>query len=225
MLKLDNLISPHFGKNIIYSGSDIKNAKNAIFLIHGRGGTAESMLGLTDELNLVDTIIIAPQADDFTWYPYRFIEKREMNEPGISSGLQLIDSIKKSLNQNGIKSENIFLLGFSQGACLALDYAARNPEKYGGVFALSGGLIGDIINKNDYVKNLQNTPIFLGCSDIDFHIPLERVSESADVFSLLGADVTKRIYKNMGHTINQDELEIINNIISKHQKVIGVSYE
>lgn len=220
MLKLDNLISPHFGENIIYSGSDIKNAKNAIILVHGRGGTAESMLGLTDELNLVDTIIIAPQADDFTWYPYRFIEKREMNEPGISSGLQLIDSIKKSLNQNEIKSENIFLLGFSQGACLVLDYAARNPEKYGGVFALSGGLIGDILNKNDYYGDLQSTSIFLGCSNIDSHIPEVRVHESAEILKSLKANVTVKIYENMGHTINQDEINNVNEILSNQKSLI-----
>ena len=217
MLKLNNVLEPHVGDKILYSGVDLENAKNAMILIHGRGSNAESILPLANELKLEDTIVAAPQANQFTWYPYRFIEKREVNEPGISSGLALIDSIISSLNDSGISSDNIFLLGFSQGACLTLDYAARNPKKYAGIFALSGGLIGEKLNWNDYSGNLERTPIFLGCSDNDFHIPEERVHESGKIFNELSAEVTKKIYNNMGHTISYDEIVEINSIISKHQ--------
>ncbi len=213
MLSLNNLIEPHLGNEILYGGEKLEDAKFAMILIHGRGGTASSMMSLVDELNLKDTIVIAPQADNFTWYPYRFIEKREVNEPGISSGLKLIDSIIGELNERGISTENIFLLGFSQGACLTLDYAARHPRKYAGVFVLSGGLIGDKLNSNDYGGSLDRTPVFFGCSDNDFHIPETRVHESAEIMKNLNADVEVRIYKNMGHTINRDEIEIIKKMI------------
>ncbi|MDX1700759.1 MAG: dienelactone hydrolase family protein [Melioribacteraceae bacterium] len=216
MLKLNNVLEPHSGDKILYTGVDLENAKTALILIHGRGSTAESILPLANELNLDDTIVIAPQADQFTWYPYRFIEKRERNEPGISSGLALIDSIIYSLNDSGISTDNIFLLGFSQGACLILDYAARNPKKYAGIFALSGGLIGEKLNWNDYSGNLEKTPVFLGCSDNDFHIPEERVHESGKIFNELSSDVTIKIYNNMGHTISYAEIEEMNTIISKH---------
>jgi len=216
MLKLYNLLAPHLGANILYSGAVIEKAKYALILIHGRGATADSIQSLSHDLDLRDTIVIAPQADQYTWYPHRFIEKREKNEPGISSGLNLIKEIILSLNYNGILSENIFLLGFSQGACLALDFSARFPNKYGGIFALSGGLIGNKLDKNEYSGSLEETPIFLGCSNMDFHIPENRVHESAEILKDMDANVTKKIYKNLGHTINLDELEIINKIIKHH---------
>jgi phospholipase/carboxylesterase len=157
---------------------------------------------------------IIPQASDLTWYPNRFIDKRDANEPGISSGLTLINSIFQGILHSGISSEHIHLLGFSQGACLALDYAARFPSRFGGVFALSGGLIGQKIDINDYQGDLKKTPVFLGCSDEDFHIPVERIHKSALIFENLNAAVTKRIYPNMGHTINQDELHFVKQILS-----------
>lgn len=214
MLQLSNTIKPHTGEDIQYSGVELDRAKHAMIMIHGRGASAESILSLADELQLKDTVVIAPQAEDFTWYPYRFIEPREKNEPGISSGLALIDSIKNALNENGISNEKIYLLGFSQGACLTIDYAARNPDRYGGVFVLSGGLIGDKLNENDYSGDLKQTPVFFGCSDNDFHIPEVRVHQSADILKKLNADVTKKIYPGMGHTVNMDEIKIINQIIN-----------
>lgn len=215
MLKLNNTIEPHKGKRILYSGSDLDSAKRAMIMIHGRGATAESILSLSNEFNLEDTIFVAPQARDFAWYPYRFIEARAKNEPGITSGLTLINSIIAALNESGIENNSISLLGFSQGACLTIDYALRYPKKYAGVFVLSGGLIGDVINPNDYKGDLENTPIFFGCSNIDFHIPEVRVNESAEITKSLNADVTVKIYENMGHTINEDEIEIINSILLK----------
>jgi predicted esterase len=216
MLKLNKVIEPHLGEKILYSGPKAQNGKNALILIHGRGSNAESILPIANELELEDTVIIAPEASQFTWYPYRFIEKRESNEPGITSGLTLINSIISSLIDSGISTDNIFLLGFSQGACLVLDYVARNPRKFAGVFALSGGLIGDILIKNEYSGSLDNTPIFLGCSDNDFHIPKERVHESAEIFRSLTANVITKIYENMGHTISYEEIKEINEIIKNH---------
>lgn len=216
MLNLRKTIDPHKGDQIIYSGSDIENAKYALILIHGRGTSAESIIPLAEELKLKDTIVIAPQANEFTWYPYRFIEQREKNEPGITSGFALIDSIISSLNEKGVKTENIFLLGFSQGACLSLDYSARNPKKYGGIFILSGGLIGEVLNKNDYDGDFEKTPVFLGCSDNDFHIPESRVHDSADLIEKMNADVIKRIFPGMGHRISIDEIEVINEILLEH---------
>lgn len=136
-----------------------------------------------------------------------------MNEPGITSGLALIDSIVEMLLQKGFTSEQIYLLGFSQGACLGLEYVARNPKKYGGVFGLSGGLIGPKETSRNYKGSLKGTEIFLGCSDVDPHIPLERVDETEEVFKKLGANVTKRIYKGMAHTINRDEIKFVTTLM------------
>jgi len=214
MFEIKNSIKPHSSKTILHFGADLQSAKKAMIMIHGRGATAESIAELAEHFKIEDTIYIAPQAEGHTWYPYRFIEKREANEPGISSGLKLIDSIIAALNSAGISSENIYLLGFSQGACLVVDYAARYPKKYAGVFCLSGGLIGESLIPEDYTGDLQQTPVFFGCSENDFHIPEERIHQSAEIFQSLNADVTKRIYPNLGHTINRDELALINKILN-----------
>lgn len=215
MLELKKVIPPHLGNKILFAGNDFSKASKALIMIHGRGSNAESILSLSQEIPNEDVIFIAPEANEFRWYPYRFIDKRENNEPGISSGLVLIDSIISSLIDTGFTSTNIFLMGFSQGACLVLDYAARYPQRLGGVIALSGGLIGDFLNPNDYKGNLEKTPIFIGCSTNDFHIPEVRVHESAEIFTNLNAEVTKKLYPGMGHTINSDEISIINSILSK----------
>jgi phospholipase/carboxylesterase len=219
LLKLEKTISPHLGEKILYAGSAIEKAESAMILVHGRGATADSMLPLLDELNSDHMMFVIPQADNFTWYPYRFIEERQANEPGISSGLILIKSIIKSLNGQGFSNEQIYLLGFSQGGCLAADYVARFPAKFAGVFVLSGGLIGNKLNRNDYSGSLLQTPVLFGCSTEDFHIPEERVHESARVFEGLHARVTTHIYENLGHTINQDELDRINSIIVKNNSL------
>ena len=215
MLQLDNTIHPHKEENVIYAGSAIEDADSVMILLHGRGADAASMKSLIDEIYREGMIYIIPQAANNSWYPYRFIEKRETNEPGISSGLLLIDSIVNALIKNNIARQNIYLLGFSQGACLAADYAARYPGRFGGVFALSGGLIGNKINADDYNGNLQQTPVFFGCSDADFHIPEQRIHESVQVFANLNAIVTKKIYPAMGHTINRDELNFVNQVLSE----------
>jgi len=218
MLHLEKTIPPHTGEKIIYAGSPAGSASSAMILLHGRGADAASMKGLIGQLRVDKMLCILPEADNFTWYPYRFIEKRELNEPGISSGLKLIDAIVVALGEQQIRRENLFLLGFSQGACLALDYTARYPDRFGGVFALSGGLIGENLHAEEYQGDLQQTPVFLGCSDRDSHIPEERVQESAAIFEKLNAAVTKKIYPNMGHTVNRDEINMINQLLSEKRR-------
>jgi phospholipase/carboxylesterase len=213
VLKLAKTIPPHLGDKILYPGLSLENAEFAMLLIHGRGATAESMLPLIDALEADKISFVIPQADQLTWYPYRFIEERQANEPGITSGLTLIHTIIQSLEDKGFPKHKIYLLGFSQGACLAADYVARFPAQFAGVFILSGGLIGKSLKANDYAGHLENTPVFLGCSTEDFHIPENRVYESARVFESLKAKVTKKIYENLGHTINQDEIDEINHIV------------
>ncbi|MFO7446356.1 MAG: dienelactone hydrolase family protein [Ignavibacteriaceae bacterium] len=207
---------PHDGQPVLYGGTNVANASAAMIMIHGRGADAESILSLADELDKEDRFIFAaPQASGNTWYPYSFLAPRPNNEPGITSALNVIRNLINSLVRDGIVEEKIILLGFSQGACLALEYSAQNAARYGGIIGLSGGLIGDRINNSLYKGDFNGTPVFLGCSDIDPHIPLERVDESGKIFSGLGAKLTKRIYPNMGHTINEDELRFINLIMNE----------
>ncbi len=213
MIDYNNINGPHQNQPIIYSGEKIENAKAAMIMIHGRGATAESILSLSNEFDVEGIAYIAPQAKGNTWYPYSFLSPVEMNEPGRASGLALIDSIVYDLLSNEFISENIFLLGFSQGACLSLEYAARNPKRFGGVFGLSGGLIGTPGELINYEGDLSGTEIFLGCSDVDPHIPVERVHETEKIFKSLNARVTKRIYEGMSHTINRDEIDFINSVL------------
>ncbi len=203
----------HEKQEIIFEGANVNSAKSAMILIHGRGATAESILTLTKEFTENNYLYAAPQANGNTWYPYSFLSPIENNEPGLSSGLEVLDMLIKRLNDSGIPNKEIILLGFSQGACLTLEYAARNAKRYKGVIGLSGGLIGDKIDKRRYSGSFENCTIFLGCSNIDPHIPEERVNQTAEVMEELGASVTKRIYKNMGHTINEDEINFIKSIM------------
>jgi predicted esterase len=213
MNKQINIQGPHQGQPIIYKGKKIETADAAMIMIHGRGATAESILSLADEFGVGNVAYIAPQANMNTWYPYSFLSPIEMNEPGITSGLALIDSIINDLLSKGFSMDKIFLLGFSQGACLSLEYAARNPANFGGVFGLSGGLIGPPGTPRNYIGSFNGSEIFLGCSDVDPHIPIERVDETENVFMEMNANVTKRIYKDMAHTINQDEINFIKSIL------------
>lgn len=199
----------HQGQPVLAKGLDLDDAKAVMLMIHGRGATAEGMLTLTDELSAVGFAYRAPQATASNWYPFRFIEPIEKNEPYLSSALKAVDDAVNNLEQFGFPPEKIILLGFSQGACLALEYAARNPRKFGGVVGLSGGVIGPMGMTFAYDGSLEGTPVFLGCSDSDSHIPLQRVHETAAAFEKLGAKVDKRIYPGMGHTINEDEIKAI----------------
>lgn len=191
-------------------GKAISDAKSAMVMIHGRGATAEGILELADVFDTTDFAYLAPQAEGHTWYPQSFLAPIPDNEPKLSQGLATIGDAVQYIIAAGIPQERIMLLGFSQGACLALEYTARNAGRYGGVVAFSGGLIGPEGTPRDYAGTFAETPIFIGCSDVDFHVPLWRVQESTQVLQGLGADVTERIYPGMGHTINQDEIDFVN---------------
>jgi predicted esterase len=184
-------------------------------LLHGRGATAQGILSLADELSHPGFAYLAPQAAGNTWYPLSFLAPLDRNEPYLSSALSNISSTLESLAATGIPDERIALLGFSQGACLALEFSARHARRYGGVFGLSGGLIGPQGTPREYASSLAGTPVFLGCSDTDPHIPSERVIESAEVFRRLGAAVTTRLYPRMGHTVNQDELDFVRTVMEQ----------
>jgi len=212
IIKTSALKNPHQKQSLFAAGERFENASAAMIMIHGRGATAENILLLSDELNQSRFIYLAPQAANYTWYPYSFMAPMEDNEPGISAGLQVIANIFQNLESKGIPAEKIFLLGFSQGACLATEYAARNAKRYGAVIGLSGGLIGPDGTPRDYAGSLNGTPVFLGCSDIDPHIPKERLKETAEVFQKLNGKVNLQLYPNMGHTINQDEIEQVKNL-------------
>jgi len=191
---------------ILQAGRTLDAADRAVVLVHGRGATAASILSLADIFGRPDFAYLAPQAQGNTWYPYRFLAPLEQNEPNLSSALLVIDEILSKLEAHQIPPERTVLGGFSQGACLVAEYAARHARRYGGIFVLSGGLIGPEGTPRDYAGTLESTPIFLGCSDQDPHIPLFRVKESTQIFEALGANVTEKIYPGMGHTVNEDEI-------------------
>ena len=200
---------PHRGQTVLVDGPKPADARLTLILVHGRGASAEDILGLARELRLSDVSYVAPQAAGHTWYPYSFLSPIPQNEPGISSGLGVLARLVDGLGQQGIGPERIGLLGFSQGACLSLEFVARHARRYAGVAGLSGGLIGPPGTPRDYAGSADETPVFLGCSDIDPHIPLERVHETADEFRKLGARVDERIYPKMGHTVSRDEIDAV----------------
>jgi phospholipase/carboxylesterase len=202
-------------KKIISAGKKIPGAKNVLIMLHGRGGSAEDILSLASYLPVEDFALIAPQATNHTWYPYSFMTPPALNEPWLSSALALVKEIVQDLIQQGYKSEQIYFLGFSQGACLTLEFVARNAVKYGGVVAFTGGLIGDKINEENYTGDFAGTPVFIGSSDPDPHVPVERVHASTAVLKKMNAVVTEKIYPGMGHTINQDEIESASKIFPK----------
>jgi phospholipase/carboxylesterase len=199
---------------IIYAGNKI-NAKKALIMLHGRGANAEDILSLAENLDVTDYLLAAPQASGNSWYPNSFLANPKNNEPWLSSALDLIHIIEVGLIKQGIKKEKIYFLGFSQGACLTLEYTARNADQYGGIVAFTGGLIGDKIYTENYKGNFKNIPVFIGTSNPDLHVPVERVKATANILRDMGADVTEKIYPNMGHTINQDEINHVNRLIFK----------
>lgn len=181
-------------------------------MIHGRGGSPEDILGLAGHLNVKNFALLAPRAAGNSWYPYSFLAPRNQNEPGLTSALNLLKELVEELALT-ISREQIYFVGFSQGACLMLDFLARNPSRYGGAVAFSGGLVGDRINEADYGGDLKGTPIFIGSSDPDSHIPVDRVRKSTAVLTSLNAQVTERIYPGLGHTISQEEIDMANKLV------------
>jgi predicted esterase len=197
----------------LLSGEELSKAKAAIIMVHGRGASAESILDLSQYFMFEGVSYIAPQAKGSLWYPLSFLAPLEQNEPGLSSSLQDISEIVEYIIEAGIQEQKIVLIGFSQGASLSLEWTARNAKNISAVFGLSGGLIGPPGTKRNYSGTFKNTTVFLGCSDVDFHIPKERVIESAEVFKKMNAKVTMKLYPNLGHTVNDDEIYSINSFI------------
>ncbi len=198
---------PHAAQPVLTSGRRLDEAAAALILVHGRGDSAQGILQLANVLDVPGYAYLAPNAAGNTWYPNSFLASIESNEPGISSGLGVIRDLVARAEEAGIPSERVVLGGFSQGACLASEFVARNARRYGGLLVFSGGLIGPPETPRDYVGSLANTPVFIGCSDVDFHIPLERVQETSATLKRMGGDVTERIYPGMDHTIVEDEID------------------
>lgn len=200
-------------KKVITAGKSIDETDKVLIMIHGRGGSAEDILSLAAHLNTKDYALLAPQATNNTWYPTSFLAAPSVNEPWLSSALQIIDEVVGDVLTKGISKDNIFLAGFSQGACLTLEYVTRNAAKYGGVVAFTGGLIGDKIYYENYSGDFEGTPIFIGTSDPDPHVPVSRVNETTGILESMNAKVTTKIYPNMGHTISRDEIEKANTLV------------
>lgn len=210
----EQIAGPHQHQPVFSAGAPLEQASAAMIMVHGRSATAESILELATQFTEQDFIYLAPQAANNTWYPYSFLAPMENNEPGLSSGLAVIEALLAQLNEAGIPPERTILLGFSQGACLSLEFVARHARRYGGVAGLSGGLIGPDSTPRNYTGSLKGTPVFLGCSDVDFHIPRLRVELTADVLQRMDGHVTMRLYSGMGHTVNLNEIRFVQEMMA-----------
>lgn len=205
---------PHQGQAVLEAGERLAKASAAMILIHGRGASAADIMTVGAELMHPGFAYLAPQAAGGAWYPYPFTAPIESNEPHLSSALEVLASLLTSIEAT-IPAERVVLLGFSQGACLILEFAARHARRYGGVVGFSGGLIGPDGTPRDYPGDFAETPAFLGCSDVDPHIPKQRVVESGEVFKRMGAEVTVRLYPGMGHTVSADEISFVREMIAR----------
>jgi predicted esterase len=216
----------HSDGRIARSGVALREAERAMVLIHGRGATPESILSLADDLPVdLGFAFVAPGASESTahprsWYPQSFLAPVEANEPGLSSALAKIEDSVLELEARGIARQDIMLLGFSQGACLAVEYAARRPQRWGGVVALTGGLIGDAVAPQGNAGTFEGTPVFLGCSDRDPHVPLWRVDETEEELRRMGAEVEKRIYPGLPHTVIRDELDWVEAAMRRSARIV-----
>lgn len=209
-----SITDPHAGQPVLTAGPSPSQARFTLVLVHGRGGSAEGILDLGQALGFADVALLAPQAAQHTWYPLSFLAPMEQNEPNLGSALGVLAGIVRTLERDGVASSRIGWLGFSQGACLTLEFVARNARRYAGVAGLSGGVIGPAGTPRDYAGSLDGTPVFLGCSDIDSHIPLLRVHETTDVYRALGAVVDEKIYPGMGHLVTEDEIERVKRLFA-----------
>lgn len=203
-------------KEYITAGQDLKNAGKALIMLHGRGAQASDILSLAPHLQVGGYALVAPQATNDTWYPYSFMANPNHNEPWLSSALEMIGEVVKDVEAAGIAKENIYFLGFSQGACLTLEFVTRNATRWGGVVAFTGGLIGDILYTENYKGDFAGTPVFIGTSNPDPHVPVERVQASTRILQNMHADVTEKVYLNMGHTVSKDEIDQANKLVFKN---------
>jgi predicted esterase len=210
-------MNPHDGQAVLRGGAAIAKARVALVLVHGRGASAEDIYSLGEEVaaGVQGVALLAPQAAGNVWYPQRFFAPLDQNEPFLGSALGVIGGLVGELARDGVPRERVVLIGFSQGACLSLEFASRNPRRYGGVMGLSGALIGPPGAARKGAPGLDGTPVYLGCSDRDAHIPLASVEESAVVLSKQGADVTKAIFAGMGHTVNGEELAVLQQLVRR----------
>lgn len=199
-------------KNIITAGKLPSESEKAIILLHGRGGSAEDMTFIAGRLQIDDFAVLIPRANRNTWYPYSFLMPEERNQPWLDGALDLLSGLEAELQEEGIPSSSIYFAGFSQGACLSLEYTARNAKKYGGVIAFTGGLIGDKIHEDKYRGDFQGTKIFIGSGDPDSHIPVKRVRETELLLKKLNARTSVYIYPEIGHTIIKEELDTVNRL-------------
>ena len=199
-------MKPHADQPVLTAGADLAHSSAAVIMVHGRNASPANILDLVPALDRPSLSYLAPSAAGRTWYPYSFLAPIPDNEPGISSGLFVLDRLIGDLNRRGIAKSRIALLGFSQGACLAAEFSVRHADRFGGLIVFSGGLIGPPGTEWNYPGTFEGAPVFLGCSNMDPHIPLARVEESAAVFARMGASVTTRIYPGMGHLVNEDEI-------------------
>lgn len=202
-------------KHIVTAGRNLKGAEKVLIMVHGRGATAADILQLAPYLHIKDYALLAPEATNHTWYPHSFLVPTQQNEPWLSSAIDILEDLVNTITAQGIDTERIYLLGFSQGACLTLDFAARNATRFGGIAAFTGGLIGDRIEQEKYHGDFRGTPIFVGTGNPDPHVPLERVRKTTDILEEMNAVVTEQVYENRPHTISQDEIEQVNNLIFK----------
>ena len=205
---------PHADQPRLTAGASLDEADAAVVMVHGRGATARSILSMAREVHRDGVAYLAPQAANNTWYPNSFLSSLESNEPYLSSALGVVGRSVADAADAGVPPDRTLLMGFSQGACLTSEFVARNARRYGGVAGLSGGLIGPEGTPRDYDGSLDGTPVFLGCSDVDPHVPLERVRETTEVFERLGADVDERIYEGMAHTVNEDEIAAVRELVA-----------
>ena len=206
-------MDPHAGQPVLATGVPLERAFGAVVMVHGRGATARDILEIADVLPQDGVSFLAPQAAHNSWYPRSFLADFAQNEPWYTSAHNTIARMLARVAEAGIPTDRTILLGFSQGACLALEFVARNARRYGGVVGFSGGLAGPDGTSRDYAGSLDGTPVFLGCSDTDFHIPKARVEETAEVLTRMGGIVTMRIYPGMGHTINREELQFAREMV------------
>ncbi|WP_162426627.1 alpha/beta hydrolase [Pontibacter pudoricolor] len=200
--------------DVITRGKPLSETGKALILVHGRGASAQSILDLANHLPAQGFTLYAPQATNHSWYPYSFMAPEEQNQPALDSALELLDGVVKSILDEGVKSEHIYLGGFSQGACLTSEYATRNARKYGGLLPFTGGLIGQKLVTDRYKGNFEGTPVLISTGDPDPHVPVSRVEETVGIMKKLGAIVTKKIYPGRPHTILQEELELASNILA-----------
>lgn len=204
----------HQGQRVVNFGAELSNAELVVILLHGRGASAEGLLPLAQALQMESTAFLMPQAALNRWYPNSAFGPIESNEPDLSSALETVDLLIEQVEQQGFSSQQIVLGGFSQGACLAAEYAARNARPYAGLFMYSGALIGPRGTKRSYPGSFDEMPVFIGGSDVDPWVAQDLMSESAGVFEQMGARVEFRTYPGMAHTVNQDEIDQVRSMLA-----------